>query len=87
MHVGHIPLLMMIGAHPAYFRRQADSLKGPWSLHPESPVREWTQGSRSAGRPFVVAGKLYRLGQDCEAMYGYRVGSNRVMDACNSSNA
>lgn len=53
----------------------APSLHGPWTLHPASPVREWMQGSRMAGRPIVVNGKLYRFGQDCGATYG---GSMRI---------
>lgn len=53
----------------------APALHGPWSLHPASPVRAWVQGSRMAGRPIVVGGKLYRFGQDCGATYG---GSMRV---------
>jgi len=63
----------------------ADSLHGEWRLHPSSPVHEWVQGSRMAGRPVVVDGKLYRFGQDCGRTYGHRMKVYRVTELSDST--
>lgn len=47
-----------------------DPLKGTWRAHPGNPVLCDTYGSRPAGRPFVVEGRLYRPSQDCSKGYG-----------------
>jgi hypothetical protein len=36
--------------------------------------------ARPGGRPFVIDGKLYRLGQDCYPRYGYQVRAFQVTD-------
>lgn len=52
--------------HIAY----ADSLFGPWQLHPQNPVRTGLDASRMGGTPFVSTGALYLPVQDCETTYG-----------------
>ncbi len=52
----------------------ANDLKGPWTEHPKSPiVKDDAHIARPAGRPLMVDGKLYRLGQDCIPTYGRQV--------------
>lgn len=52
----------------------AEDLKGPWTLHPKSPlVEENLRISRPAGRVLQHQGKLYRLAQDGIPLYGSRV--------------
>ena len=52
----------------------ARDFKGPWKEHPRSPVvKKNLDIARPAGRPFVMDGKLYRLGQDCDPTYGNQV--------------
>lgn len=53
----------------------ADSLTGPWSEHPSSPiVLGDTKRARPAGRVIVTDyGKLIRLSQDCTDNYGEAV--------------
>ena len=59
----------------------APDLKGPWTEHPLSPiVKKDLETARPAGRPFVVDGVLYRLGQDCYPTYGNQVRAFRITD-------
>jgi len=59
----------------------ADSLSGPWTEHPRSPiVAKDLNTARPAGRPFVLDGALYRLGQDCDPTYGNQVHAFRVLE-------
>jgi hypothetical protein len=59
----------------------AADFKGPWTEHPMSPVvAKDLRTARPAGRPFVLDGKLYRLGQDCYPTYGYQVRAFRITD-------
>jgi hypothetical protein len=54
-------------------------LKGPWTEHPQSPVvLKNLKTARPAGRPFVIDGTLYRLGQDCYPTYGNQVHAFRI---------
>lgn len=49
----------------------ADSLKGPWTKHPLSPIyRQNPSMSRPGGRPVVVDGTLIRFAQDNQEGYG-----------------
>jgi beta-xylosidase len=55
----------------------ADSLRGPWTKHPQSPIyRDNPRMARPGGKPTVVDGKLIRFVQDNEGGYGKSV---RVM--------
>ena len=57
----------------------AGELRGPWTEHPLSPVvKKDPRSARPAGRPFIVGGALYRLGQDCVPTYGYQVRAFRI---------
>ncbi|BFI25327.1 protein MpGT64.1 [Marchantia polymorpha subsp. ruderalis] len=58
----------------------ASSPLGPWKPHIRNPVHNVHKsfGARSAGRPFIWEGKLYRLGQDCGDTYGKRVRAFQV---------
>jgi len=48
----------------------AESLSGPWRLHPQNPVKRDARSSRGGGTPFRVDGSLYRPAQDCGVRYG-----------------
>jgi hypothetical protein len=59
----------------------AAELKGPWREHPQSPVvKKSLDTARPAGRPFVIDGTLYRLGQDCDPTYGNQVHAFRITE-------
>ena len=56
-------------------------LKGQWTEHPQSPiVKKNLDIARPAGRPFVIDGILYRLGQDCYPTYGNQVHAFQITD-------
>jgi hypothetical protein len=56
-------------------------LKGPWTEHPLSPiVKKDPNIARPGGRPFVIDGSLYRLGQDCYPTYGNLVRAFQITD-------
>ncbi len=59
----------------------ARELKGPWTEHPRSPiVPKDPEIARPGGRPFVIDGTLYRLGQDCYPTYGNQVHAFQITD-------
>jgi len=59
----------------------AGELKGPWTEHPLSPiVKKDLKIARPGGRPIVIDGTLYRLGQDCYPTYGNQVHAFRITD-------
>ncbi len=59
----------------------ASNLKGPWSEHPRSPIVDNNPNiARPGGRPFVIDGFLYRLGQDCYPTYGNQVHAFKITD-------
>ena len=59
----------------------AHDLKGPWTEHPQSPVvKKDLNTARPAGRPFVLDGKPYRLGQDCYPTYGNQVHAFQITE-------
>jgi hypothetical protein len=59
----------------------ARDLKGAWTEHPLSPiVKKDLRTARPAGRPFVIDGTLYRLGQDCYPTYGNQVHAFQITD-------
>jgi hypothetical protein len=59
----------------------ATDLKGTWTEHPQSPVvQKDLNTARPGGRPFVIDGNLYRLGQDCYPTYGNQVHAFQVTD-------
>jgi hypothetical protein len=59
----------------------ASDFRGPWKEHPRSPiVKKDVRTARPAGRPFVIEGALYRLGQDCYPTYGRAVRAFQITD-------
>lgn len=59
----------------------ASDFRGPWTEHPLSPiVKKDLRTARPGGRPFILDGKLYRLGQDCYPRYGYQVRAFQILD-------
>jgi hypothetical protein len=59
----------------------ASDFQGPWKEHPKSPiVKKDLRTARPAGRPFVLDGALYRLGQDCYPTYGRAVRAFQITD-------
>jgi hypothetical protein len=66
----------------------ASDVMGPWKEHPQSPiVKKDLSSGRSAGRPFVLDGTLYRYGQDCRVSYGRAVHAFRITDISPTSYA
>jgi len=58
----------------------AQDLKGPWHLHPSSPIVENDlRTSRPAGRVIQYEDKLFRLAQDGIPLYGSRVRMMEVL--------
>jgi hypothetical protein len=59
----------------------ASDPKGKWTEHPMSPiVKKDLNTARPGGRPIVVNGTLYRLGQDCYPTYGNQVHAFQITD-------
>lgn len=58
----------------------SDRLEGPYTAHPQNPVKSDIRSARPAGTPFTVDGELWRPGQDCSRTYGGRVALNRVTE-------
>ena len=57
----------------------SDDLLGPWVEHQQSPIVEKDLNTaRPAGRPLVIDGVPYRLGQDCDPVYGNKVHAFRI---------
>jgi len=48
----------------------APQLTGPWTPHPQNPVRTGFETSRPGGTPFMAQGCLYVPTQDCRTEYG-----------------
>jgi hypothetical protein len=58
----------------------ADDLFGRWQPHRANPVKRGLAGTRPAGRPFDVDGRLYRPAQDCTVRYGRRLIVNEILE-------
>jgi hypothetical protein len=58
----------------------ADELFGTWRPHPGNPVKRGLAGTRPAGAPFTVGGRLYRPAQDCTLRYGRRLIVNEIVE-------
>ncbi len=56
----------------------ADDLRGPWTPHPDNPVKVDVRSSRGGGTPFVHRGRLYRPAQDGSVRYGGAVTINEI---------
>jgi hypothetical protein len=58
----------------------ADGLFETWRPHAGNPVKRGLAGTRPAGRPFTVDGRLYRPAQDCTLRYGRRLIVNEITE-------
>jgi hypothetical protein len=59
----------------------ASDFKGKWTEHPKSPIVEKDlDTARPGGRPIVVDGVLYRIGQDCYPTYGNQAFAYRITE-------
>ena len=56
----------------------ADSLTGPWQLHPGNPVRVSRTSARPGGTPFMLKDHLHLPTQDCDGDYGRAVSLLRI---------
>ncbi|MEQ1638773.1 MAG: hypothetical protein ABL903_19105 [Methylococcales bacterium] len=56
----------------------ADSPLGPWTAHPQNPVKSDARNARPAGNLFLSEGTLYRPAQDCGTEYGKATVINRI---------
>ncbi len=66
----------------------ADTLTGPWTEHPKSPLITGDANvSRPGGRALVWQGKLYRYAQDDNPTYGNQVRAFEVTDITTSTYA
>ena len=66
----------------------ASDFRGPWKEHPLSPViKKDLRTARPAGRPFVIDGSLYRLGQDCYPTYGRAVRAFQITEITSTTYA
>jgi hypothetical protein len=57
----------------------SDNLFGPFTPHPENPVRNSANGSRPAGDFIEVDGSIYRPSQNCQNMYGESITINKII--------
>ncbi|WP_333605258.1 glucosamine inositolphosphorylceramide transferase family protein [Novosphingobium sp.] len=48
----------------------SEKLCGPWTLHPDNPVRRDFASARPGGTPEVIDGRIMLPTQDCERTYG-----------------
>ncbi|SHJ12604.1 hypothetical protein SAMN05444280_11194 [Tangfeifania diversioriginum] len=58
----------------------SDSLLGTYIAHPNNPVKEGLNGTRSAGNFIRVDGVLYRPAQNCEEQYGKSITIQKVTE-------
>ena len=56
----------------------SDNLLGPYTPHPENPVKSGLNGTRSAGNFIVVDGIVYRPTQNCKKEYGESIEINKI---------
>jgi hypothetical protein len=57
----------------------ADSLKGPWTLHPKAPLISDVLRARPAGELFYEGRRLIRPSQDCGKAYGYALVFSEIL--------
>jgi hypothetical protein len=56
----------------------APSPLGPWTPHPQNPIKSDVRSARPAGRLFRWRGAWHRPAQDCSERYGYAMTINRI---------
>lgn len=58
----------------------ADAIGGPWMPHRLNPLKCDLSSARPAGRPFTIAGRLFRPAQDCSQTYGGAVNVMEIVE-------
>ncbi len=56
----------------------AEAPLGPWTPHPQNPIKSDIRGARPAGRPFWTDGAWHRPAQDSSAGYGSSLVLQRI---------
>ena len=59
--------------HKNLYLYYSDSLLGPWTRHPKSPLIKNSHHASPAGRILIHEGRLYRFAQDVLPVYGNQV--------------
>lgn len=71
--------------HTHLYLRYADSPEGPWTEHPQNPIKIDITSARPAGGLFFMDSKLYRPAQNCMIAYGHHVVINEVTELSETS--
>lgn len=58
----------------------SESPFGPWTGHPENPIKVDVTNARGAGKVFVEGGRLMRPAQDCSGFYGRAANINEITE-------
>jgi len=66
-------------SHNKLYIFYSDNLFGPFTPHPENPVKNSLNGARSAGNFVNVDGVYYRPSQNCKNQYGESITINKII--------
>lgn len=66
-------------SHKKLYIYYSDNLLGPYTPHPENPVKNSLNGSRPAGNIIKVDDIFYRPSQNCENQYGESMTINKII--------
>jgi hypothetical protein len=66
-------------SHNKLYIYYSDKLLGPYTPHPENPVKNSLNGSRPAGNFIKIDDVIYRPSQNCENQYGESITINKVI--------
>ena len=58
----------------------SENFRGPWTPHPENPIKLDVENARMGGHFFRRNGKLYRPAQNCGERYGRSLKINEVLE-------
>jgi hypothetical protein len=67
------------GSNLKLYLASAPRLEGPWSPHPQNPIKTNIGSARPGGTPFAHNGTLYRPAQDSTHTYGGGIVIHRVV--------
>lgn len=67
------------GSNLKLYAYYAADFHGAWQPHALNPLKCDVTSARPAGRPFTLAGQLYRPAQDCSRTYGGAITLNQVL--------
>ncbi len=59
-----------VGGHDQLSLFYSRDLFGPWTAHPQNPLKSDCRSARPGGRIIDTGGRLFRPAQDCEKSYG-----------------